>query len=160
MKARRTLRSLGEGGWKGFGEFRKDTSELCSEELHSALHKFRPFCLDELKQEIYAAPGLIGPSLDTYLGSVEQNGSRKFYRAKTPSTQRKIITYFSEPWRPLRLCARHVFPISSSSEHFKYLWLGFNPTETATLKATNADNSCNNGIISLARSSIRKRFNR
>ena len=31
---RRTLRSLGEGGWKGFGEFRKDTSELCSEELH------------------------------------------------------------------------------------------------------------------------------
>ena len=35
MKARRTLRSLGEGGWKGSGEFRKDTSELCSEELHS-----------------------------------------------------------------------------------------------------------------------------
>ena len=34
MKARRTLHSLGEGGWKGFGEFRKDTSELCSEELH------------------------------------------------------------------------------------------------------------------------------
>jgi hypothetical protein len=34
MKARRTLRSLGEGGWKSFGEFRKDTSELCSEELH------------------------------------------------------------------------------------------------------------------------------
>ena len=34
MKARRTLRSLGEGGWKGFGEFREDTSELCSEELH------------------------------------------------------------------------------------------------------------------------------
>jgi hypothetical protein len=34
MKARRTLRSLGEGGLKGFGEFRKDTSELCSEELH------------------------------------------------------------------------------------------------------------------------------
>ena len=34
MKVRRTLRSLGEGGWKGFGEFRKDTSELCSEELH------------------------------------------------------------------------------------------------------------------------------
>ena len=34
MKARRTLRSLGEGGWKGFGEFRKDTSELCSEELY------------------------------------------------------------------------------------------------------------------------------
>ena len=23
MKVRRTLRSLGEGGWKGFGEFRK-----------------------------------------------------------------------------------------------------------------------------------------
>jgi hypothetical protein len=49
MKARRILRSLGarpsqpkrllrrsrQGGWKGFGEFRKDTSELCSEELHS-----------------------------------------------------------------------------------------------------------------------------
>jgi hypothetical protein len=34
MKARRTLRSLGEGGWKGFGEFRQDTSELCSEELY------------------------------------------------------------------------------------------------------------------------------
>jgi len=34
MKVRRTLHSLGEGGWKGFGEFRKDTSELCSEELH------------------------------------------------------------------------------------------------------------------------------
>jgi hypothetical protein len=61
--------------------------------------------------------------LDTYLRNVEQNDSRKIYRAKTPSTPRKIITYFSEPWRPLRLCARHVFPISSSSEHFKYLWL-------------------------------------
>jgi predicted enzyme related to lactoylglutathione lyase len=35
MKARRTLRSHGEGGRKGFGEFRKDTSELGSEELHS-----------------------------------------------------------------------------------------------------------------------------
>jgi hypothetical protein len=35
MKARRTLRSLGAGGLKGFGEFRNDTSELCSEELHS-----------------------------------------------------------------------------------------------------------------------------
>ena len=35
MKVRRTLRSLGEGGLKGFEEFRKDTSELCSEELHS-----------------------------------------------------------------------------------------------------------------------------
>jgi len=34
VTARRTLRSLGEGGWKGFGEFRKDASELCSEELH------------------------------------------------------------------------------------------------------------------------------
>ncbi len=34
MKVRRTLRSLGEGGLKGFEEFRKDTSELCSEELH------------------------------------------------------------------------------------------------------------------------------
>ena len=31
---RRTLRSLGEGGLKGFEEFRKDTSELCSEELY------------------------------------------------------------------------------------------------------------------------------
>jgi PleD family two-component response regulator len=61
--------------------------------------------------------------LDTYLGNVEQNDSRKIYRAKTPSTQRKIITYFSEPWRPLRLCARRVFPISISSENFKYLWL-------------------------------------
>ena len=28
MKGERTLRSLGEGGWKGIGEFRKDTSEL------------------------------------------------------------------------------------------------------------------------------------
>jgi len=34
MNVRRTLRSLGVGGWTGFGEFRKDTSELCSEELH------------------------------------------------------------------------------------------------------------------------------
>ena len=34
MKVRRTLRSLGEGGWKGFGEFRKDNSELGSEELY------------------------------------------------------------------------------------------------------------------------------
>jgi len=34
MKARRTLRSLGEGGRNGFEELRKDTSELCSEELH------------------------------------------------------------------------------------------------------------------------------
>jgi len=47
------------------------------------------------------------------------------YHAKTPSTQRRIITYFSEPWRLLRRCARHVFPISSSSENFEYLWLGF-----------------------------------
>jgi len=83
--------------------------------------------------------------LDTYLGTVEQNESRKIYRAKTPSTQRKILCHFDRreksfldfshplgmtalgpsPWRPLRLCARHVFPISSSSEHFKYLWLDF-----------------------------------
>ena len=34
MKARRTLRSLGEGGWKGFGKFRENTPELCSDELH------------------------------------------------------------------------------------------------------------------------------
>ena len=39
------------------------------------------------------------------------------------------------PWRPLparapaggRLCARYVFPIPSSSEHFKYLWLVLSP---------------------------------
>ena len=93
--------------------------------------------------------------LDTYLGTVEQNDSRKIYRAKhalsrvegTPRTQRKILCHFDRreksfldpshplgmtalgplPWRPLRLCARHVFPISSSSEHFKYLWLAFIP---------------------------------
>jgi len=43
----------------------------------------------------------------------------KIYRAKTPSAQRKIFTYFSEPWRPFgfaqdMLCvfARvRVFPI-------------------------------------------------
>jgi hypothetical protein len=60
-------------------------------------------------------------------------GDKKRYRAKhvlskvegTPSTQRKTLTYFSEPWRPLRLCARHVFPTSSSSPNFKYLWLDF-----------------------------------
>jgi hypothetical protein len=69
--------------------------------------------------------------LDTYLGNVEQNDSRKIYRAKTPSTQRKIITYFSEPWRPLRLCARRVFPISISSENFKYLWLVFKGKQEA-----------------------------
>jgi hypothetical protein len=27
----------------------------------------------------------------------------------TPSTQRKTFINFSEPWRPLRLCARHSF---------------------------------------------------
>ena len=71
----------------------------------------------------------------------------------TPSTQRKTRCHFDpfgqaqgrlreksfldpshplgmtglglSPWRPLRLCARHVFPISSSSEHFKYFWLAF-----------------------------------
>jgi hypothetical protein len=40
--------------------------------------------------------------LDSYLENVEQNDFKKIYRAKTPRTQRKIITYFSEPWRPLR----------------------------------------------------------
>ena len=44
---RRTLRSLGEGGLKGFEEFRKDTSELCSEELYLELNRLpwglRPF---------------------------------------------------------------------------------------------------------------------
>jgi hypothetical protein len=45
MKAKRTLRSLGEGGWKGFGEFREDTSELCSEELHLMNSKKIPFAL-------------------------------------------------------------------------------------------------------------------
>jgi hypothetical protein len=39
-------------------------------------------------------------------------GDKKRYRAKTPSTQRKILNYFSEPWRPLRLCARRCFSIS------------------------------------------------
>jgi len=47
-----------------------------------------------------------------------------FYRAKTPSTQSKALTYFSEPWCPLRLCARHRLPILSC-EIFKYVWLDF-----------------------------------
>jgi hypothetical protein len=53
--------------------------------------------------------------LDRYLATVEQNDSRKIYRAKhvlskiegTRSMRRKIVTYFSDPWRPLRLCARY-----------------------------------------------------
>ena len=49
MKARRTLRSLGEGGWNGFGEFRKDTSELCSEELHETDSLACPKCQGEMR---------------------------------------------------------------------------------------------------------------
>ena len=49
MKARRTLRSLGEGGWNGFGEFRKDTSELCSEELHETDPLACPKCQGEMR---------------------------------------------------------------------------------------------------------------
>ena len=53
--------------------------------------------------------------------NVQQNGFKKIYRAKTPSTQSKRFTYFSEPWRLcvpsalLRACfAREspVFPIA------------------------------------------------
>jgi len=47
------------------------------------------------------------------------HGDKKRYRVETPSTQRKTLIYFSEPWRPLRLCARHVFPTSSSSPKFQ-----------------------------------------
>ena len=46
-------RSLGEGGWKGFGEFRKDTSELCSEELHNPQ---RP---DEIQQVCFVHPSVL-----------------------------------------------------------------------------------------------------
>jgi len=50
---------------------------------------------------------LIG--LDSYRLNVQQYNFNKNVRAKTPRPQRKTLTYFDEPWRPLRLCARQVF---------------------------------------------------
>src|SRR6266852_5141680 len=80
---------------------------------------------------------LISP-LDSYIPKSENlsltfnaanRGDKKRCRAKTPSTQRKTLCHFDQreksfldlshslgmtalgpsPWRPLRLCARHVF---------------------------------------------------
>jgi len=46
------------------------------------------------------------------------------YRAKTPSTQRKIFIYLSKAWRPLRLSARYSFFRSLlHPQNSKYLWL-------------------------------------
>jgi hypothetical protein len=38
----------------------------------------------------------------------------RIYRAKTPRRKEKPSSDFSEPWRALRLCASHLFPISNS----------------------------------------------
>jgi hypothetical protein len=35
----------------------------------------------------------------------------RVYRAETASTQKNPNIYFSETWRPLRLCASHSFPM-------------------------------------------------
>ncbi len=65
-------------------------------------------------------------ALASYHRIVKQSESKKIDRAKTPSSQRKMFTLFLRSLAPLRLCARHsFFPIFSSSQNFKYLWLVF-----------------------------------
>jgi hypothetical protein len=49
-------------------------------------------------------PSLLG----AYFLNFQQNDFKKIYRAKTPSTQSKTFTYFSEPWR-LCVLARDTF---------------------------------------------------
>jgi len=75
--------------------------------------------------------------LDSYLRNVGQNDCKNIYRAKTlpedgsapirlaePSTRRKGFTLYLRTLAPLRLCGRYsFFPIFSSSQNFKYLWL-------------------------------------
>ncbi len=70
--------------------------------------------------------------LGAYLRNVGQNDCKKICRAKTPSSRRKRFTLFLRTLAPLRLCGRHsVFPIFSSSQNFKYLWLGINKSGVA-----------------------------
>ena len=67
---RRTLRSLGEGGWKGFGEFRKiprsfaprsfiDNSDFCSFMINEYLREIWRFDLQDavLTKNIWDNPG-------------------------------------------------------------------------------------------------------
>jgi hypothetical protein len=86
-------------------------------------------------------PKRLATPLDTYLGNVEQNDSRKIYRAKTPrrkvtlrviSTEGRNLFFIPShalgmtgrghvTWRALRLCARYSFSIPQSefNRHFQ-----------------------------------------
>ena len=83
-----------------------------------------------------------GVSIDTYLGDVEQNDSRKIYPAKARRRKVTLVVISTEGRnlfrslafarddgpRPVtsRLCVfagDMVFPISSSFPNFKYFWL-------------------------------------
>jgi len=63
--------------------------------------------------------------LDTYLGNVEQNDSRKIYPAKAPRRKVKNIFRVLRTWRLCVFAGDMVFPISSSFPNFKYFWLDF-----------------------------------
>jgi len=123
-----TLRSLGEGGcasegsalgsvWRGATTVRPWGSTPCLQHRRIGsqgrrLREGRSW-IDRIR----------------HLQNVGQNDFKKIYRAKTPSTQRKILCHFDRreksfldpshslemtalgplPWRSLRLCARHSF---------------------------------------------------
>jgi hypothetical protein len=80
---------------------------------------------DELFFLLDGLQGHLG--VDTYLGNVEQNDSRKIDPAKAP--RRKVKKYVSNfpNFASLRLCGRHSLSICSSFPNFKYLWLVFKP---------------------------------
>ena len=91
-----------------------DSKRSGNSSLRSKLWGIKPAVIQQKDlKKIYRAKHVLSPSARLRINSVEGK----------PNTQSKTFTYFSEPWRPLRLCARHVFPISSSSQNSKYLWL-------------------------------------
>src|SRR5712692_9601959 len=104
---------------------------------------------------------LISP-LDSYIPKSENlsltfnaanRGDKKRCRAKTPSTQRKTLCHFDQREKSfldlshslgMTALARHLgalcafardtcFPTSSSSQNFKYLWLGFSSYQSTPL---------------------------
>jgi hypothetical protein len=57
---------------------------------------------------------------------------------------KKEFVYFSEPWRPLRLCASHRFSDLLFIQNVKYLWLVF--SQLATLNSIRGGAQCETSV--------------
>jgi len=71
--------------------------------------------------------------IDTYLGNVEENDSRKIYPAKAPRRKVKKILRILRTLAPLRLCGRHGFSDLVFVSEFQILLARFNRVAFAKL---------------------------